>query len=99
MRKTKEICRLAGAGLSARAIGRVLGASNSTVSDTISRLKAAGLTWADAEVMPEADLQRRLYREKGHIASDPRQPDWAYTTPLGGARDRFCDAQGHVLSR
>jgi len=78
MRKTKEICRLAGAGLSARAIGRVLGASNSTVSDTISRLKAAGLTWADAEVMPEADLERRLYREHGSVATDPREPDWSH---------------------
>ncbi len=86
MRKTKEICRLAAAGLSARAIGRVLGASNSTVSDTISRLKAAGLAWADVEVMPEADLEHRLYREQGHTASDPRQPDWAYVRKELGRR-------------
>ena len=37
MRKTKEICRLADADLSAHAISRVLGASNSTVSYMISR--------------------------------------------------------------
>jgi transposase len=86
MRKTKEICRLADAGLSARAIGRVLDASNSTVSDTISRLKAAGLAWADVEVMPEADLERRLYREQGHVAPDPRQPDWAYVHKELGRR-------------
>ena len=78
MRKTKEICRLADAGLSARAIGRVLGASNSTVSDTISRLKAAGLPWADVDAMSETDLERRLYREQGHAAPDSRQPDWVY---------------------
>lgn len=86
MRKTKEICRLADAGLTARAIGRVLGASNSTVSDTISRMKAAGLAWADVEAMPQADLERRLYREQGHAAPDPRQPDWAYVHKELGRR-------------
>ncbi|MDO9108897.1 MAG: hypothetical protein Q7U89_07935 [Coriobacteriia bacterium] len=86
MRKTKEICRLADAGLSARAIGRVLGASNSTVSDTISRLKAAGLLWADVDTMSETDLERRLYRERGHVAPDPRQPDWAYVHKELGRR-------------
>lgn len=78
MRKTKEICRLADARLSGRAIARAVGVSNSTVSDTLSRLTAAGLLWTDVEPMTETELERRLYREQGHVAPDPREPDWTY---------------------
>lgn len=76
MRRTKEICRLVGAGLTGRAIARSLGLSNSTVGDAITRLKAAELTWEQVEAMSEAELERRLYRERGHTAPDPRVPDW-----------------------
>lgn len=76
MRRTKEICRLADAGLTGRAIARSLGASSSTVADAIARLKAAGLTWEHVETMSEAQLERRLYREQGKVAPDPREPDW-----------------------
>jgi transposase len=78
MRKTREICRLSDAGLSGRAIGRAVGVSNSTVSDALSRLAAAGLSWPDVEAMPESELERRLYREQGETAPDPREPDWAH---------------------
>lgn len=78
MRKTKEICRLANARLSGRAIARAVGISNSTVSDALSRLSAAGLSWSDVEPMTETELARRLYREQGHTAPDPREPDWAF---------------------
>jgi Mn-dependent DtxR family transcriptional regulator len=63
MRRTKEICRLAAAGLTGRAIARSLGVSNSTVGDAITRLKAAGLTWKMVEALSESELERRLYRE------------------------------------
>lgn len=76
MRKTREICRLAHLKLSGRAIARAVGTSNSTVSDALSRLKAADLTWADIEPMSQCQLERRLYREAGEVASDPREPDW-----------------------
>lgn len=76
MRRTKEICRLADAGLSGRAIARSLGVSSSTVGDAITRLKAAELTWDQVEAMSEAELERRLYRERGHTAPDSRVPDW-----------------------
>ncbi len=75
MRRTKEICRLVGAGLTGRAIARSLGVSNSTVGDAITRLKAAELTWESAEALSESELERRLYRERGHSAPDPRVPD------------------------
>lgn len=78
MRKTKEISRLADAGLTGRAIARSLGVSSSTVADAIARLKAAGLTWEQVQTMSEAVLERRLYREAGHAATDPREPDWGY---------------------
>jgi len=76
MRRTKEICRLLDAGLTGRAIARSLGASSSTVGDAITRLKAAGLAWEDVEPLSESELERRLYREQGHTAPDPRIPDW-----------------------
>lgn len=79
MRKTKEICRLANtASLSKRAIARAVGVSNSTVSDVLSRLAASGLGWQQAEAMSETELERRLYREQGKTAPDPREPDWTH---------------------
>ena len=78
MRRTKEICRLIDAELSGRAIARSLGLSNSTVGDAITRLKASGLTWELVETMSETELERRLYRERGHTAPDPRIPDWEH---------------------
>lgn len=76
MRRTKEICRLAAAGLTGRAIARSLGVSSSTVGDAITRLKAASLTWESVEALTESELEGRLYRERGHTAPDPRVPDW-----------------------
>jgi transposase len=78
MRKTKEICRLADARLSGRAIARAVGASNSTVSDVLSRLAAAELAWSCVEAMSETELEERLYRGQGNTAPDPREPDWDY---------------------
>jgi Mn-dependent DtxR family transcriptional regulator len=52
MRKTKEICRLAhDVGMSGRAIARALGISNSTVSDALTRLAAAKLSWPEVAEM------------------------------------------------
>lgn len=65
---------------------RARGTSNSTVSDTISRLKAAGPLWADVDATSEADKERRLYREREHVAPEPRQPDWAYVPKELGRR-------------
>lgn len=76
MRKTREIYRLNHFGMSGRAIARAVGASNSTVSGALSRLKAAGLAWPDIEDMSEAELERRVYGEVDRITCDPREPDW-----------------------
>jgi transposase len=79
VRKTKEISRLNHAGVSGRAIARVIGVSNSaSVPNALSRLRAADLAWRDVEAMTETRLEHRLYREDGTVASDPREPDWAH---------------------
>jgi transposase len=78
MRKTREILRLKfETELSQRAIARAVGISNSTVTDTLHRLSAAGLSWPLPEGMGDGELEARLYREQGSRAPDPAEPDWA----------------------
>jgi transposase len=78
MRKTREILRLAfETRLSQRAVARAVGISNSTVSDVLARLKASGLTWPLPADLADGELEKRLYREQGERAPDPREPDWA----------------------
>jgi transposase len=77
MRKTREILRLRfETRLSQRAIARVVGVSNSTISDVLARLKASGLAWPLLEGITDGELEKRLYREQGERAPDPREPDW-----------------------
>jgi transposase len=79
MRRTREILRLKlDAGLSNRQIARSIGISCSTVSETFGRLKAAGLSWPLPEAMSDSALERSLYRPKGEVATDPREPDWGH---------------------
>ena len=61
MRQLRQMLRLAHEGVSARAIGRTLGAARSTVQDNLKRAEAAGLAWPlDAEVT-DAVLEQRLF--------------------------------------
>ena len=79
MRKTKEILRLKfDAHLSNRQVARATGVSCSTVAETVGRLKATGLTWPLPEGLSEAALERHLYRRKGEVAVDLREPDWQH---------------------
>ena len=51
MRQLRQMLRLAHEGVSARAIGRMLGAARSTVQDNLKRAEAAGLAWPlDADI-------------------------------------------------
>jgi transposase len=78
MRRIKEILRLRHeAGLSQRAIARAIGVSNSTISEVFSRLALAGLTWPLPEGLGDAELEKRLYRDRGAAVTDAREPDWA----------------------
>ena len=61
MRQLRQMLRLAHEGVSARAIGRTLGAARSTVQDNLKRAEAAGLAWPlDAEIT-DAVLEQRLF--------------------------------------
>ena len=65
MRQLRQLLRLAREGVSARAIGRMLGAARSTVQDNLKRAQAAGLVWPlDAE-MTDAVLEQRLFARAG----------------------------------
>lgn len=78
MRKIREVLRLrCEAGLSQRAVARAIAVSNSTVSEACSRLAEAGLSWPLPEGISDAELEKRLYRERGQAVADPREPDWA----------------------
>lgn len=79
MRKTREILRLKLEGrLSNRQVGRATGVSCSTVSDTVSRFRATGLSWPLPGTMLDSTLERRLYRPHGEVATDEREPDWEH---------------------
>jgi transposase len=79
MRKTKEILRLKlEAHLSNRQVGRAVGVSCSTVSHTVTRFRASGLVWPPPETMSDSAFERILYRPKGEVATDEREPDWEH---------------------
>lgn len=79
MRRTREILRLKLEGrLSNRQVGRATGVSCSTVSDTVTRFRATGLSWPLPETMSDSALERRLYRPHGEVATDEREPDWEH---------------------
>ncbi|MEW6582948.1 MAG: IS21 family transposase [Actinomycetota bacterium] len=79
MRKIREIVRLRfGAGLSHRQIARSVGVGQTTVSDYLSRFRAAGLSWP---LGPDLDDEGAL---EALLFGGPRQrvptrvvPDWA----------------------
>lgn len=45
MRQIRQMLRLAHDGVSAREIGRTLGAARSTIQDNLNRARTAGLSW------------------------------------------------------
>jgi transposase len=67
-----------GAGLGARAIGRELGISHSTVREYLARIAAANITWPLAPDITETALEQRLFANGGVQAGARRhvEPDW-----------------------
>ena len=61
MRQLRQMLRLAHEGVSARAIGRMLGAARSTVQDNLKRAEAAGLAWPLGAEIADAVLEQRLF--------------------------------------
>ncbi|PKQ29043.1 MAG: IS21 family transposase [Actinobacteria bacterium HGW-Actinobacteria-10] len=79
MRKTKEILRLKLEGrLSNRQVGRAVGVSCSTVSDTVTRFCSSGMPWPPPDTMSDSAFERMLYRPHGEVATDEREPDWEH---------------------
>ena len=78
VRKITDVLRLKEAGFSARQIAESLSCARSTVGDTLSRARAAALTYEDAEELSEANVYARLY--PGNTGSPRRraEPDYEY---------------------
>src|SRR5439155_5950893 len=79
MRQMRQMLRLHHDGVSAREIGRTLGAARSTIQDNLKRAAAAGLAWPLAPELTEEELERRLFARPGMKISLRRrtEPDWA----------------------
>src|SRR4030043_34199 len=74
MRKIKEILRLKlDCGISEREISRSCQVSRSTVADYLRRVAAAKLTWTEASVLGETQLEQRLFPTE-HIPSSIKRP-------------------------
>jgi len=77
MRKIKEILRLKWAlGLSERQTGASLKIAHSTVGEYVKRAERAGLDWAQAESMQEAELKTLLFPTKKTDPKARHEPDW-----------------------
>lgn len=81
MRKIRDVLRLHhAAALSNRAIARAIKVSASTVSDCLSRARAAGIGWPLPEGMSDTTLEQALYGSNAEQPSGPRPlPDFAET--------------------
>jgi transposase len=78
MRHIRQMLRLHHEGVSAREIGRMLGAARSTIQDNLKRAQAAGLSWPLAPDLTDAALEERLFSSRG-VKPGRRcrvEPDW-----------------------
>ena len=80
MRKTKEVLRLKyDCGISERGIARSCRVSRSTVAEYLRRASAAGINWAEASTLTEAELEKRLFPSQSVPSSIPHpSPDYEY---------------------
>ena len=80
MRRIRHLMALHfGAGASARAIGRELGISPSTVREYLGRISATGISWPLAADVTDESLMERLFVNAG-VRAGARfhvEPDWA----------------------
>src|SRR5262245_47237514 len=75
MRKIREVLRLKFERcLGHRAIALAAGISKGSVSEYLSRAAAAGMTWADAKTLIDAEVERRLFRQVGYNEPSARAP-------------------------
>ena len=79
MRQLRQMLRLSHDGVSAREIGRRLGAARSTIQDNLGRAQAAGIAWPLPDDLSDEELERRLFARSGSKPGLRRraEPDWA----------------------
>jgi transposase len=79
MRQLRYLLRLRHDGVSAREIGRRLGAARSTIQDNLKRASAAGLAWPLADDVTDDALEQRLFGRAGAPTGMRRraEPEWA----------------------
>ncbi len=64
------------ANLSQRQVAAVLGIAKTTVSEIASYTRAAGLSWPQAQLLSDSELQARLYRPAVARQSHHLEPDY-----------------------
>src|ERR1700736_6308968 len=79
MRQLRQMLRLHHDGVSAREIGRTLGAARSTIQDNLERARAAGIGWPLPAEWTDEVLEQRLFARAGVKPGRRRhtEPDWA----------------------
>jgi len=65
MRQLRQMLRLHHDGVSAREIGRTLGAARSTIQDNLERARAAGIGWPLPAEWTDEVLEQRLFARAG----------------------------------
>jgi len=79
MRQIREVLRLhLQAGLSYAETGRALKMAKSTVGAVVLMARAAGVDWATAQRLDDAELERRLYRPPVPRCSHQLEPNYAW---------------------
>ncbi|MGC9272227.1 IS21 family transposase [Acidiphilium sp.] len=78
MRQIRQMLRLAGEGISAREMGRMLGVARSTIQDNLKRAQEAGLAWPVPTELSDAVLEERLFAHSGYKRGVRRrtEPAW-----------------------
>jgi len=78
MRQIRQMLRLHHEGVSAREIGRMLGAARSTIQDNLKRAQTAGLSWPLAPDITDGVLEERLFSSRGTKPGRRCrvEPDW-----------------------
>ena len=78
MRQIRQMLRLAGDGISAREIGRMLGVARSTIQDNLKRAQEAGLAWPVPAELTDVAIEERLFARSGYKQGVRRraEPAW-----------------------
>ena len=78
MRQIRQVLRLhLEADLSDTQVGRAVALSKTMVGKMVLFARAAGVDWAVAQTLNDAELEARLYPPPGHRSSRQPEPDYA----------------------